>query len=67
MCHQEEELQSHKEDKVICKSTVAHHSDAKIALSDRNTMYVHALKSLKSTGVRSKFDIIFNTLMIFND
>lgn len=44
-CHQEEELQSHKE--VICKSTVGHHSDAKIPLRDRNSMYVRALKSLK--------------------
>lgn len=35
-CHREEELQSHKEDKVICISTVGHHNDAKIGLSDRN-------------------------------
>lgn len=35
-CHREEELQSHKEDKVICTSTVGHHNDAKIGLSDRN-------------------------------
>lgn len=55
-CHQEEELQSHKEDKVICKSTVGHHNDAMIALSDRNSMYVHVLNSLKwllTTGGRS--------------
>lgn len=66
--HQEEEFQSHKEDKVICKSRVGHHNNAKIALSDRNSMYVHVLNTLKwhlTPGVRSLFDLFFNALMTF--
>lgn len=55
MWHQEE-LRSHKDDKVICKSIVGHHNDAKIALSDGNSVYVHVLNTPiwhLTTGVRS--------------
>lgn len=36
-----------QEDKVICRITVGHHSDAKIGWSVRNAVYIHVFNTLK--------------------